>query len=110
MYDGSMYGLYAYNSSTAHLHGGDVFKIYASSSTVINMYGYDFQYLPGGFSHGWDRLTGHWADESSFDIILENSSNPEGTYAHVALHEVPEPTTLMLVSLGGLALRRKRRG
>ena len=87
------------DSSTLNIYGGDVFlgAPHAEDSSTINIYGYGFSEFPA-FS-----LTGYLADGSPFKFI-------ELTHAisHINLIVIPEPTTLLLLGLGGLLLRKQR--
>jgi len=86
------------DSSTLNIYGGDVFlgAPHAEDSSTINIYGYGFSEFPA-FS-----LTGYLADGSPFKFI-------ELTHAisHINLIVIPEPTTLLLLGLGGLLLRKR---
>jgi len=86
------------DSSTLNIFGGDVFlgAPYAEDSSTINIYGYNFSEFPA-FS-----LTGYLADGTPFEFI-------ELTHAisHINLIVVPEPTTLLLLGLGCLFLRKR---
>ena len=68
------------------------------SNPQINLYGYGF-YFVGNYLHGY------WSDGSSF--LFSIRSNDE-TMNALVLHEIPEPATLLLLSVGTILIRRKR--
>ena len=53
-------------------------------------------------------LTGTWADFSTFDIQLVDRVGYDPAIENIAFTIVPEPATLLLFGLGGLALRKRR--
>ena len=86
-------------SSTLNIYGGDVRMgaPYAENSSTINIYGYDFSEFPAF------GLTGYLSDGSSFEFI-------ELTYAmsHINLIVIPEPASVLLLSLGILFLKKRK--
>jgi len=90
------------DSSIMHLYGGAITDcLGAQDSSRINIYGYGFNYDPLAGSRAGGQLTGFWLDDTPFSIDLYD---PE-TYSHITL--IPEPTSLLLLALGGLLLKRK---
>lgn len=71
-------------------------RIEAVSTAEINIFGYGFNYVG-------DTLNGYWEDDTSFSLYIRN----ETTQSVITLHEVPEPTTCLLLGLGGLFLRKR---
>lgn len=68
----------------------------------MDLYGYAFQDMPDG--RGGVRLLGYWLNGQPVDLFFVNNS-----YNYVILHEVPEPTTLALLGLGGLLIQKRKR-
>ncbi len=73
---------------------------HATRGAIINIYGYDFSTESNG-----PYLTGFWQDGTQIGLNFDPNAN---AYDAVVLHEIPEPTTLLLLGLGGLALRKRR--
>ena len=89
-----------------NFYGGTVSGNIAAHGGSYHVYGYDFNYNPD-----IGRLTGFWEDDTSFTINMNPMSDPpnyQAVWGAVTLHEIPEPAALLLLGLGGLALRRKR--
>jgi len=102
VYDGSIFTLSAGDSSTVNLFGG-VIDLYveATGLSSVNIYGYGFEVSPWGTG---DLLHGRWFNGSEFSMRIRRTHLPDPHYALV-----PEPGTVLLISLGGLlSLRRKR--
>jgi len=53
-------------------------------------------------------LTGTWEDYSTFNIQLYDIVNYDPVIDNIKFTIIPEPVTLLLLSVGGLVLRRKR--
>jgi len=110
MFGGNVGLIEAWNYSTVNLHGGTISNYllaYGDDSLTVNIYGYGFDYdlLAGNYRGG--QLTGFWVDDTPFNIDLYYDDTPGGpiidTYSHITL--IPEPTTILLLSLGCLLLR-----
>ena len=93
------------DDTTIHLTGGTIAHgLWAKGSSVVHIYGYNFNYVEGV---GGGQLTGLWSDGIPFDIHLNDSSGVV-TYDHLVFHVIPEPAALLLLGLGGLFLRKKK--
>ena len=102
---GEFYEIVVGQYSTMNLHGGDIFGSLMVNHTTawVHIFGYGFNNDPFTGS----PLTGFWADDTPFSINLVDSTI--STYDQIIFHEIPEPATLLLLGLGGLALRKRRR-
>ena len=93
-------------SADGHLHiSGGKLRIESASiphGSVIDVYGYDFNYDPSGGPHGEGILTGFLMDGNPLTI----GKLAESEYQRFNL--IPEPTTFLLLGLGGLVLRKRR--
>ncbi len=110
MFGGSITYFYAGFDEGAYLYGGNVTTM-ESFDAPIHVYGYDFQYIdnPGPIGINGGYLTGYWEDNTYFSIGCRDEPGSWSTYYDgVVLHEIPEPTTLLLLTLGAVMLRRKR--
>jgi len=100
----------AYDTSILNLSGGSIANLIAWNSSTVIFEGYDFT-LGQGLSWGLDGqtifgtgiLTGIWFDHTSF-VIPITYHNTDAT-----ILAIPEPATLVLLSLAGLFLRKKNR-
>ena len=110
---GQIHHLNMNNDATARLTGGYIQQIwsyqYTSSGPHITIvYSGD---LPT-FNETTDVLTGLWGSGDPFSIYL--SDVPASTYGYSpAIHNIqfeliPEPTTLALLGLGSLLIRKKK--
>jgi len=77
----------------------------AGNDGTINIFGYDLVKLSTGGGYEEGLVNGFWMDDTPFSIDLNGSE----TYSRVILHEIPEPTTLFLFTIGSLFLRKCRK-
>jgi len=96
---GGVCGKVAVSYGELNISGGQITYFIDCGKGVVNVYGYGFEYDSPEHS---PNLTGFWADGTPFGLDFI-------AYDRVVLHEIPEPATLLLLGLGSLALRRKRR-
>jgi hypothetical protein len=106
---GSVTRLYAYNTGTADISGGSVNYLYAYNTSTVTLHGYDFRAtagltLDGDKVLGTGILTGRWSPDGTLWAITISAHNSGAT-----ILAIPEPATLSLLALGGLALLRRRR-
>jgi len=99
-YGGQMDTLRARDDSIINIYGGNLWTFAGTENSLANLYAYDVLIThTGGF---WDdgQVFGKFcADDSSFSFDLWG----DNSYLHINI--VPEPTSLLLLSLGGLLLR-----
>ncbi|MDH4241933.1 MAG: PEP-CTERM sorting domain-containing protein [Phycisphaerae bacterium] len=102
MYDGTTDLMGVIDSGTINLYGGLITEsLGAWNDSVVNIYGYDFNYDPMGGSLDGGQLTGFWLDSTAFTIDLYGTE----TYSHINL--IPEPSTLVLFAIGFFLIKRK---
>ena len=108
MFGGSLGSVEIYSANAANLYGGTISDYLLATSTV-NIYGYGFEYDPLAGDYRGGQLTGFWGDDTPFSIDLYYDDTPGGaiidTYPHIVL--IPEPTTILLLTLGGLILKKR---
>jgi hypothetical protein len=98
IYDGWVDALFAGDSSTVNLFGGVIdLYVQATEFSRVYIYGYGFEVTPSG-------LKGYWLDGTEFDMRLRRTHLPDPHYVLV-----PEPGTLLLLSLSGLLFVHRRR-
>jgi len=94
--------------NVANLYGGTISDYLLATSTV-NIYGYDFEYDPLAGNYQGGQLTGFWLDDTPFSIDLYYQDIPGApiidTWSHIVL--IPEPTTILLLAIGGIILRKR---
>jgi hypothetical protein len=95
----------------AYLYNGAIYDYLLANSTV-DIYGYGFAYDAGSGAHRGGQLTGFWGNRTPFSIDLYAQYGVPGagdidTWSHIALHEIPEPGTLVLLAIGMLMRPRR---
>jgi hypothetical protein len=91
------------DDSTLNLHGGQILGdlVVEDLTSWIHIFGYGFNNDPFLGS----PLTGFWVDATPFSINLVDSTI--STYDQIVFHEIPEPATLLLFTLGAITIRRR---
>ncbi len=105
---GSVGAWVTYGNSQLNISGGSLAGLHAHSNSTVIIEGSDFE-LFGGLS--WDidgqtilgtgTLTGRWLDNTSFAIPIEEND------LSAAVIAVPEPTTLLLLGMSGILIRKR---
>jgi hypothetical protein len=101
--DGEIDRLYVHDDSTINIFGGTLYTLKATQNSSAYIYAYDVTYDPlgGGYGKGW--LTGRYiSNNDTFGFSLFSQDN----YSHVSI--IPEPSTISLVGLGCLFMRKRR--
>jgi len=104
MFGGTIYRMLIRYDSSVNIHGGTISSliIYEDENGVINLYAHDVTYYPtGGPVYNLSWIDGYYNQGNiyfSYDISGSDMSN---------INVVPEPTTILLLGLGGLILRKK---
>jgi len=116
IYAGLVSDITVWDRSTVNIRGGSIGSslggFFCSPSATVNIYGYDFEYNPKWrwsddliLGPRWvSKLTGRAFDGTPIEItgIADPSESSN-------IHLIPEPTTLLMLGLGGFALLKKRR-
>lgn len=103
VYGGSVDYICPVEHGTVNLYGGLVTdSLSAIDLSIVNVFGHDLVLSSSGGRYTDGQISGFWLDDTPFTIDLNGS----GTYSHINL--IPEPTSLALLTLGGLVLRWKR--
>ena len=99
------YDLYTSNSSVTNIYNIDLDILVSDHDSIVNIFAYDVDFYSIGGSENEGYMTGlFYQNNESFSIDFWN----EGTVSHVNI--VPEPTTFLLMGLGGLLLRKRKSG
>lgn len=103
IYGGSItYDLYTSENSITNIYLIDLEILCSEHNSIVNLYAYDVDfYSTGGISNDGYITGTFYQDDTSFLINFKN----EGTVSHVNI--VPETSTLLLFSLGGILLRKR---
>jgi hypothetical protein len=102
-----MHWLYAYQFSSVDISGGSVGYLSTSGSSTVNLHGRNFSLGDGLILYG-DRvlgtgwLYGEWFDRTGWSTLIGYNA-PTST-----ILAVPEPTTLLLLGLGAVMVRKRR--
>jgi len=103
IYGGTItYDLFTSIDSIANIYLIDLGILWSTHDSIVNIYAYDIDFYSTGGINNEGYMTGtFYQDDVSF---LIDFYHPE-TVSHVNV--VPEPSTLFLLSLGGIFLRKR---
>jgi hypothetical protein len=90
-----------FDTSTINLRNFDTGlgnRIEAVSGAEINIFGYGFNYIG-------DTLNGYWENHDPFSLYIRDAT----TKSVITLTEVPEPASCLLLTIGGILLRKIKR-
>ncbi len=76
---------------------------YIYDNGLVNLHAYDVDYHPIGETDGW--IEGKYIANDQYFVF--DGISPTSYTSHINV--VPEPSTLLLLSTGGLLVRRRRR-
>ncbi len=89
------------DNSTVNLYGGNIVQAWVDDTATLNIYGYGFEIESIADVH--TLLTGYWFSGTEFSILFyRKNALPE------QVNLLPEPTTLFLLCVGGLVLRKRK--
>jgi len=103
MFGGAMDVLDVHGNSAIDIYGGSLDTLGAADAAVVNLYAYEVIYYPTGGYYGRGWVEGAYVETDlyfSFDLIHTD------TFSHVNV--VPEPSTIVLIGIGALILRRRK--
>jgi hypothetical protein len=94
-------------NSIVEMTGALIERMKVSGDCIIKLHGYDFElgnglWLDGNRLMGTGMLGGKWLDGVSWNTEIVWNYEP----ANILL--VPEPTTLLLLGMGGLLIRKRK--
>ncbi len=90
---------------TVNLFSGNVLdRLWANDSGVINIYGHDLFKTDSGGTYGYGQVYGYLTDDTYISVDLSNLD----AYSHINL--IPEPSSLLLLGLDAVMVRRKFKG
>jgi hypothetical protein len=102
MYGGTMDILMVRNNSIANIYSGAIsfLDIHSDNDILVNLYAYNVIYHPTEGNNGW--MEGNYVRNNQHFAF--NIGAPDISHINI----VPEPTTILLLSLGSILLRNKR--
>jgi len=96
-------GLWMSTESVVHFHSGELGYVSAADSSVLFLYAYDVVYDPLGGISNQGYVEGFFYEND--DPFSFSFGNPQ-SWEHVRI--VPEPGTLVLLSLGVVMIRQRK--
>ena len=103
-YDGEMGGFSIYDDATATFSGGRIDYISSFQDSDLTKH-ITFVADLDSIDLTGNLLTGNWLDGSGFSVTLLDQTGYDSVYSNINF--IPEPATVLLFGLGGLALRKR---
>ena len=105
-YGGETVAISIYNDASAVLEGGRI--DYIASHQNLGLPHIEMIVNEYNFNTSSKMLTGLWADNSAFSIELVDQTGYDPVINNITFTVVPEPATLLLISVGAIVLRKRR--
>jgi hypothetical protein len=103
IYGGNGSNLFAYDNSVINLYNSDSWNHFRSTqNAVLNLYAKDIIYYPYENVSGGELKGRYLLNNHPFTLVVED----DNSLSHIII--VPEPSTLFLLGIGCLLLRRKK--
>jgi|GEM_PF-3053587 len=104
MHHGEVHYLHVYTGGDANLRGGTIPNVSFDGGAIVNLYAYDVTFSPDTPASFEGCISGRWyADDTMFTIHLDAPSWHDRDRISI----IPEPAAVLLLGLGGLALRNR---
>jgi hypothetical protein len=104
MYGGTMDIFLVRHNSIVNIYGGDLSRlmVYGNENGMVNLYAKDIVYhTTGGYwNNGW--IEGSYLNDIHFDFDIPSIE----VASHINI--IPEPTTILLLGIGSILLRKRR--
>ena len=110
IYGGYMCVASSFDSGKLNIYGGDIDVLWCKGTTptgtaTVDIFGLNLFLIETGGDYGYGLVSGSWSDNTQFIIDLWAAN----TAPSITLHEIPEPCTILLFSLGSIILVKKQK-